>query len=208
MCGEKDMSNERMTKSQRKIYDAIVKLSKEGVPPSIRELCNETGFTSTSTVFLHLNSLENKGYIEKGKGRNRCIRLKGDVVPSKVPLVGEIRAGEPILAVEKIEGYIPVSTDTVRNRDTFALKVVGDSMIKAGIYEGDTLVVAQQSDFSNGEIVVAQVKNSGGEYEATVKRAYHENGKIKLVPENDNYQPMIFDETEILGKVISLIREY
>lgn len=202
------MDKKKLTESQQKVFDAIKKQLQQGRVPSIREICNDTGFTSTSTIFMHINSLERKGYIVREKSHSRSMRLANDSKAVKVPVLGKIRAGNPLLAVEEIEEYISVTSSLASEEDTFALKVVGDSMIKAGIYENDIVVAKKAYEYHNGEIVVALVGDEGQEKEATIKRYLLEDGKIKLVPENDNYDVMVFDNVEVVGKVISLIRNY
>ena len=193
-----------LSKSQQKIYDYLVECSEEGRVPSFRELCAATGLKSTSTVHLHLNTLEEKGLIEREHGVNRCIKVVGVGEKSvNVPVVGRVAAGEPILAVEQIEGYVPVPENIRRGRELFALTIKGESMINAGIFDGDIVVVHRTPVANNGDIVVALVDDS-----ATVKRFYKENGHYRLQPENDDYEPIIVDEVVLLGTVITLIRNY
>ena len=198
-----------MSKSQKKIYDFIVDCTNRGRVPSIRELCAATGLSSTSTVAYHLKALEERGLIEREEGLNRCIRVKNDRPTAKVPLLGRVTAGQPILAVEEIEEYIPVPEDLKKGRELFALRVMGESMINAGIFDGDIIVVNRTPSASNGEIVVAMVPDeASGEMSATVKRFYKEDGHIRLQPENDAFEPIIVDEAILLGKVVTLIRNY
>ena len=193
-----------LSKSQQKIYDYLVECSEEGRVPSVRELCTATGLKSTSTVHLHLNKLEEKGLLEGEHGVNRCIKVVGVGEKSvNVPVVGRVAAGEPILAVEQIEGYVPVPENIRRGRELFALTIKGESMINAGIFDGDIVVVHRTPVANNGDIVVALVDDS-----ATVKRFYKENGHYRLQPENDDYEPIIVDEVVLLGTVITLIRNY
>ena len=193
-----------LSKSQQKIYDYLVECSEEGRVPSVRELCTATGLKSTSTVHLHLNTLEEKGLIEREHGVNRCIKVVGVGEKSvNVPVVGRVAAGEPILAVEQIEGYVPVPENIRRGRELFALTIKGESMINAGIFDGCIVVVHRTPVANNGDIVVALVDDS-----ATVKRFYKENGHYRLQPENDDYEPIIVDEVVLLGTVITLIRNY
>ena len=199
----------KLSKSQQKIYDILVECSAQGRVPSIRELCAATGLSSTSTVAYHLRALEERGLIEREEGLNRCIRLKNDRPAARVPLLGRVTAGQPILAVEEIEEYIPVPEDVKKGRELFALRVVGESMINAGIFDGDIIVVNRTPTASNGEIVVAMVPDEvSGEMSATVKRFYKEKGHIRLQPENDAFEPIIVDEVVLLGKVVTLIRNY
>ncbi len=192
-----------LTKSQQKVYDYIKDCLAESRIPSVREICNATGLKSTSTVHLHLKTLEERGLIERDHKMNRCIRLPGAEKTASVPVMGRVTAGMPILAVEDVEGYVTVSETFRRGRELFALRVVGESMINAGILDGDTVIVHRTPTAENGEIVVALV----GE-EATVKRFYKEKGHFRLQPENDSFEPIIVDEVVLLGKVIALFRNF
>lgn len=192
-----------LTDSQKKVYDYIVECSYEGRVPSVRELCKATGLKSTSTVHLHLKTLEEMGLIEREPGLNRCIKVVGDVKTSSVPVLGKVAAGNPIVAMEDIESYIPIPVDLSKGKELFALRVQGESMINAGILPNDIIVVERTPVASNGEIVVALVDDS-----ATVKRFYKEKGHFRLQPENDDFDPIIVDEVILLGKVISLVRNY
>lgn len=195
---------EKLTKTQQKVFNYIKEIIDErGVAPSVREIGQAVGLKSTSTVQYNLNALENLGYIERDSRLKRTIRIcKNGIRPTHVPLLGTVTAGVPILAVETIEDYIPVPIDQ-RGRNLFALKIKGDSMINAGILDGDIAVVEQTPTAENGDIVVALIDD-----EATVKRFYKENGKFRLQPENENYEPIIVTELAILGKLVSLIRNY
>lgn len=198
-----------LTKSQQKVYDLIVEGSNSGRVPSVRELCTATGFKSTSTVAYHLKALEERGLIEREEGLNRCIRLKNEQPAARVPLLGRVTAGQPILAVQDIESYIPVPQEIGKGRELFALRVVGESMINAGIYDGDIIIVNRTPAAENGDIVVAMVEDeASGEMSATVKRFYKEKGHYRLQPENDAYAPIIVDSVVLLGKVVTLIRNY
>ena len=192
-----------LSKSKQKIYDFLKECADEGRVPSVREICSATGLKSTSTVHHHLNTLEEKGLIERERGLNRCIHIAGEEKNTNVPLVGSVAAGYPILAVEEIECYIPIPDRISRGRELFALRVKGESMINAGIYNGDIVIVHRTPVATNGEIVVALVGD-----EATVKTFYKENGGYRLQPENDEFEPIIVDEVAILGKVVSLIRYF
>ena len=191
-----------LTKSQQKVYDYISQCAQESRVPSVREICAATGLKSTSTVHLHLKTLEEKGLIEREKGFNRCIKLSKAEQSSHIPVVGRVTAGMPILAVEDIETYIPVSESLRRGRELFALRVVGESMINAGILDGDIVIVHRTPVANNGDIVVALIED-----EATVKRFYKENGHFRLQPENETYEPIIVDEVVLLGRVVALHRE-
>ncbi len=207
---------EELTKSQQKIYDFIKEeIRRTGMPPSIREIMSATEFHSTSSVHLHLNSLERKGYIERPKAKNRCIRvleegfynsLEEEVsknVPEfdSVPVIGTVTAGIPILANENIESSFPVPVDYLTNNKTFMLRVRGNSMINAGIFNNDLVLVNQQPNAENNDIVIALLDDS-----ATCKRFFKEDGHIRLQPENDDYEPIIVRSVQILGKVIGLFR--
>ncbi len=192
-----------LSRSQQKILDFLKDCSSEGRVPSVREICTEVGLSSTSTVHHHLNALEEKGFIIREHGVNRCIRISGEEKSSSVPVLGKVAAGYPITAIENIEAYVPVPDSLKRGRELFALRVQGESMINAGIYNDDILIVHRTPVAENGEIVVALIDD-----EATVKRFYKEKGHFRLQPENDDFEPIIVDEVVLLGKVISLIRNY
>lgn len=192
-----------LTKSQQKVYDYIKECAQDSRVPSVREVCAATGLKSTSTVHLHLKTLEEKGLIERERGLNRCIRLSGSEKSSQVPVMGRVTAGMPILAVEDIEGYVPVSESVRRGRELFALRVCGESMINAGILDGDIAIVHSTPVADNGDIVVALVGD-----EATVKRFYKEDGRFRLQPENDAFEPIIVDEVALLGKLVAIYRNY
>ena len=185
-------------------------IQKKGYPPAVREICVGVGLKSTSTVHGHLAKLEHKGYIGKGPTRRRAIDIldKDDdflLAHRKtvdVPIVGRVTAGSPILAVENIEDTYPVPLELVEGHDVFMLKVQGESMIEAGILDGDLVLVKEQSQAYNGEIVVALL----GE-EATVKRFYKEKDTIRLQPENQFMEPIYSRDVSILGKVIGLYRK-
>lgn len=192
-----------LSKSQQKIFDYLKECSADGRVPSVREICEKTGLRSTSTVHHHLKSLEERGLIEREHGVNRCIRITGEEKSGTVPVLGRVAAGIPILAVEDIECYVPVPEHLKRGRELFALRVQGESMINAGIFDNDIVIVNRTPVAENGEIVVALMGD-----EATVKRFYKENGHFRLQPENDSFEPIIVNEVVLLGKVISLIRYY
>ncbi len=192
-----------LSKSQQKILDYLMKCSAAGRVPSVREICDEVGLSSTSTVHHHLKALEDKGFIQREHGVNRCIQIVGEEKTVNVPVMGRVAAGNPILAVEDIECYVPVPERLNRGRELFALRIQGESMINAGIFDGDIVIVNRTPVAENGEIVVALVEDS-----ATVKRFYKEDGHFRLQPENDDYEPIIVGEVVLLGKVISLVRNY
>lgn len=191
-----------LTNTQQKIFDYICNNLQSGISPSVREICAATGLKSTATVHAHLKTLEEKGLIIRNQGSNRSIRLSSDST-AVVPIMGRVTAGMPILAVEDIQGYVPVSDRIRRGRELFALRVVGESMINAGILDDDIVIVHKTPVADNGQIVVAMVED-----EATVKRFYKENGHYRLQPENDSFDPIIVDECCILGQVISVVRYY
>ena len=196
----------KLTKSQQKIYDYLVSKKDDGIPPTVREICEATGFKSTSTVHSHLNSLEKLGYITRRTESARGIfvnNLDGTPGSIAVPIIGTVTAGQPIFAFEENLGYVTVDESVKRGRDVFALRVKGDSMINAGILDGDKVVFVRQSYAENGEIVVALTGD-----EATVKRFYKEDGYYRLQPENPQYEPIILKEVKILGKVVALVRNY
>lgn len=179
----------------------------KGYPPSVREIGQAVGLSSSSTVHGHLGKLEEKGYIRRDPTKPRAIELVNDREVMRkeivnVPIVGRVTAGEPILAVENIEDFFPMPKDFAHYEDVFMLRVRGDSMINAGILDGDFVVVRQQSHAENGEIVVALIED-----EATVKRFYKESDHIRLQPENPNLEPIRATHVEILGKVVGLFRQ-
>ncbi len=195
----------KMNKTRKKVFDYVKEtIDERGVAPSVREICAAVGLKSTSTVQYHLNALVEEGLIERGDAnQKRTLTISGRSQKAHyVPLVGTVTAGQPILAVESIEDYVPVPVNS-SGRELFALHVKGDSMINASICDGDLVIVEKTPVAENGEIVVALIDD-----EATVKRFFKENGHFRLQPENDNYEPIIVDELAVLGKVIALIRNY
>ena len=194
----------QLSPMQRKIYDYIVTCVREqGYPPSVREIGEAVGLKSPSTVHFHLKHLEEAGVIEKGAGKGRAITLTTPPVPEdRVPVVGNVAAGSPILAEECIEDYLTFDTGG-RSDEYFALRVRGESMINAGILPGDLVVVRRQQTANSGEIVVALIED-----EATVKRLSLRNGQIWLMPENDAYSPIDGSNAQILGKVAAVVRRY
>lgn len=194
----------QLSTMQRKIYDYIVTCVREqGYPPSVREIGEAVGLKSPSTVHFHLKHLEEAGVIEKGAGKGRAITLTTSPMPQdKVPVVGNVAAGSPILAEECIEDYLTFDTGG-RSEEYFALRVRGESMINAGILPGDLVVVRRQQTANSGEIVVALIED-----EATVKRLSLRNGQIWLMPENDAYAPIDGSNAQILGKVAAVVRRY
>jgi len=200
------MSNPR-GESQEKIFAYIKKVVQaKGYPPSVREICEATGLRSTSTVHAHLKRLEKRGLISRDSMKPRAISLSeslpyADVL--SVPVVGRVTAGTPILANENIEDYISIPNVLLGDGEHYILGVRGDSMIDAGIHDGDFVVVRKQQDANNGDIVVAMIDD-----EATVKRFYRESNHIRLQPENAAMSPILTKNVTILGKVVSLYRLY
>lgn len=201
----------KLSAKQQEILDYMKEcILKKGYPPAVREICEAVHLKSTSSVHAHLETLEEKGYIRKDPTKPRAIEILDDTFNLarrelvNVPIVGTVTCGEPILAVENIEGYFPVPPEYLNNKQTFMLKVKGDSMINAGIFDGDLVLVEEASTAKNSEIVVALIEDS-----ATVKTFYKENGYIRLQPENDTMDPIIVNgDMAILGKVIGLFRTF
>lgn len=194
---------DRINETQQAVLNFIRKvISQRGVAPSVREIGEAVGLRSTSTVQYNLNALEKAGYIERDPNLKRTIRLAGgSSKATPVPLLGTVTAGVPILAQEQIEEYIPVALG--KGGDYFALHVRGSSMINAHIIDGDIIIVEKTPVAENGDIVVALVGD-----EATVKRFYKEKGHFRLQPENDDFEPIIVDELALLGRVVTVIRNY
>lgn len=178
-----------------------------GYPPTVREMCHAIKVSSTSTISYYLNKLENNGLIKKSPNKNRALEIVGETFNFtdyvKIPMVGKITAGAPILAIENTEEYFIASPSLFRGDGLFILTVSGESMINAGIFNGDKIVVKQQSSAQNGEIVAALIDGM-----ATVKRFFKEETRYRLQPENDTMDPIFTDHVEILGKVIGLIRKF
>jgi len=201
----------KLTSRQRQVYEFIKDSIKEkGYPPSVREIGRALGLKSSSTVHGHLQRLERKGYIRRDPARSRAIEIidpGSDLIKKEmvnVPVVGRVTAGQPILAVENIEESFPLPRDFVSyDEEVFMLDVRGDSMVGAGILDGDRVLVRKQDVAENGDIVVALV----GDNEATVKRFFKENDHFRLQPENPAMAPIIVDMVDILGKVIGLVRK-
>lgn len=203
------MTNKQSSKQLqilRYIYETV---EKRGFPPTVREICQGVQLSSTSTVHGHLSRLERKGLIVKDATKPRALEITEEgkkaigVKPTEIPVVGVVTAGQPILAVEDIEDYFPLPPGLENDAgDLFMLHVHGESMINAGILNGDNVIVRKQSSATNGEIVVAMTD----ENEATVKRFYKEKDHYRLQPENDNMAPIILNSVHILGKVVGLYR--
>lgn len=186
-----------------------------GFPPTIREMCKAIKVSSTSTIFYYLNKLENSNKIKKNPNKNRALEIvnndncnissiqqKSENM-TRIPVLGTVTCGEPILAVQTNEEYFMVSPTLFKGDDLFMLTAKGDSMINAGIYDGDKIVLKQQSYADNGDIVAALVEES-----ATIKRFFKEDGHYRLQPENDSMSPIIVDEVQIIGKVVGLVRKF
>ena len=202
------MAQRKITPKQQEILEYIKEtILKKGYPPSVREICEAVHLKSTSSVHSHLETLERNNYIRRDPTKPRTIEIIDDCFNLtrrelvNVPMVGTVAAGQPILAEQNIENYFPIPVELLPNEQTFMLRVKGESMINAGIFDGDQIIVKQQETARNGEIVVALVEDS-----ATVKRFYKEKGYYRLQPENDALDPIIVDEVQILGIVIGLVR--
>ncbi len=198
----------RITDKQREILEYIKQeILNKGYPPTVREMCDAVHLKSTSSIHSHLESLEKNGYIRRDPSKPRTIEIVDDnfnltrreVV--NVPVVGSIAAGQPLLAVQNIDNYFPIPSEYMPNQDTFMLHVKGESMINAGIFDGDVILVKQQNTARNGEIVAALVDDS-----ATVKTFYKEADHIRLQPENDSMDPIIVADCQILGVVFGVFR--
>ena len=202
------MAYGRISKKQQEILDYIKnEILNRGFPPAVREICEAVHLKSTSSVHSHLEALEKNGYIRRDATKPRAIEILDDqfnLVRREVVNVGTVAAGQPIFAVENIEGYFPVPAEFMPNAQSFLLKVKGDSMINAGIFDGDQVLVKQQSSAENGDMVVALVEDA-----ATVKTFYKEDGYYRLQPENDEMDPiLVHGNLQILGKVFGVFRFY
>ena len=202
------MSDRKITAKQEEILTYIKnEILERGFPPAVREICQAVGLKSTSSVHSHLESLEKNGYIRRDPTKPRAIEILDDSFQMlrremvNVPVVGTVAAGQPILAEQNIASYYPVPAEYMPNEQSFILKVKGESMINAGILDGDSVIVKQQSTARNGDIVVALIEDS-----ATVKTFFKEDGHYRLQPENDTMEPIIVDECQILGKVFGVFR--
>ena len=185
-------------------------------PPTVREIGQAVGLSSSSTVQNHLNALEQKGFIRRDPTKSRTVEVVGEepqngrIIPLRaftVPLVGRVAAGSPVLAEENIEDQITVGPEIAGDEGSYALRVHGDSMIEAGIYDGDIVVVRPQREAPNGTIVVARIENElTGEHEVTVKRFYRESGRVRLQPENSTMEPIFARDVTLEGTVVAVIR--
>lgn len=202
------MTYGKITDKQREILEFLKnEILNKGYPPSVREICEAVHLKSTSSVFSHLEKLEKNGYIRRDPTKPRAIEIIDDnfnltrreVV--NVPLVGTVAAGTPLLAVQNIDNYFPIPAEYMPNQESFMLKVKGESMIEAGILDGDIIMVERASSAKNGDMVVAMVDDS-----ATVKTFYKEDGHIRLQPANANMNPIIVPDCQIIGKVFGVFR--
>ena len=202
------MTYGKISKKQQEILEYIKsEILNRGFPPAVREICEAVNLKSTSSVHAHLEALEKNGYIRRDPTKPRAIEildesfnmLRREMV--NVPVVGTVAAGQPILAEQNIDSYFPIPSEYMPNEQSFILKVKGESMVNAGILDGDSVLVMQQTTARNGDIVVALIEDS-----ATVKTYYKENGHYRLQPENDTMDPIIVDDCKILGKVFGVFR--
>lgn len=202
------MATGKISEKQREILEYIKQeILQRGYPPAVREICEAVHLKSTSSVHSHLETLEKNGFIRRDPTKPRAIEILDDdfnlsrreVV--NVPVIGQVAAGEPILAEQNILDYFPIPVEFMPNAEAFMLKVKGESMVNAGIFNGDTVLVQRQADAQNGDMVVALVDDS-----ATVKTFYKEDGHYRLQPENDTMDPIIVDHCEVLGKVFGVFR--
>ncbi len=206
--GGEGMGFGKISVKQQEILEYIKEeILKKGYPPTVRDICEAVGLSSTSSVHSHLATLEKNGYIRRDPTKPRAIEIIDDSFQlvrhemTSIPVVGTVAAGTPILAQQNIDSYFPLPVEYAPNAQSFILKVKGDSMINAGIFDGDMIFVEQCNTARNGDIVVALVDDS-----ATVKTFYKENGHIRLQPENDSMEPFILDTVTILGKVYGVMR--
>lgn len=202
------MAQGKISAKQQQILEFIKEeILKKGYPPAVREICEAVHLKSTSSVHSHLETLEKNGYIRRDPTKPRAIEIVDDSFQmvrremTSIPIIGTVAAGQPIFAQQNIEGYFPVPADIVPAGETFILRVKGDSMINAGIFDGDQIFVERCNTARNGEMVVALVEDS-----ATVKTFYKENGYIRLQPENDTMEPIIVQDCAVLGKVFGVMR--
>ena len=204
------MAYGKISKKQEEILSYMKdEILHKGYPPTVRDICDAVGLKSTSSVHAHLETLEKNGYIKRDPTKPRAIEIIDDSFQlvrhemASIPIVGTVAAGQPILAQQNIDGYFPLPVEMVPNCETFVLKVKGESMINVGIYDGDSIFVKCCNTANNGDTVVALIDDS-----ATVKTFYKENGHIRLQPENDNMEPIIVEDCQILGKVFGVFRLY
>lgn len=198
------MKEQKISQTEKVLNFISEFTKKNSYPPSVREMCAGLGISSTATIVYHLKKLEEQGKLSREKSRNRAIEVSGVSMLSGIPVVGKVAAGIPITATENVEDTLSFSQNLFGDQDElFILKVQGESMINAGIFDGDKIVVHKQENAENGEIVVAMIDG-----ESTVKRFYKEKNQIRLQPENDFMSPIIVKDVQILGTVVGLIRNY
>lgn len=202
------MAKDKISVKQKEILEYIkAQILERGFPPAVRDICEAVNLKSTSSVHAHLETLERKGYIRRDPTKPRAIEILDDTFHllrrevTNVPVVGRVAAGQPILAEQNIENYFPIPLEMLPNNQTFLLKVRGESMVNAGIFDGDLVLVEERQTASDGEMVVALIEDS-----ATVKTFYKEKDCIRLQPENDFMNPIIVDDVVVLGKVIGVFR--
>ena len=202
------MSYGKISKKQEEILSYLKQeILSKGYPPTVRDICQAVHLSSTSSVHSHLSTLEKNGYIRRDPTKPRAIEIIDEAFQVSrremvsIPVVGHVAAGQPILTTENISSYFPVPAEYMPNTTSFMLQVKGESMINAGIFDGDKVFVQQQADAQNGDIVVALIDDS-----ATVKTFYREKEHIRLQPENDSMEPIIVDDCKILGKVFGVLR--
>lgn len=202
------MSSGKISSKQLEILEYLKQeILSKGYPPSVREICSAVDLSSTSSVHAHLEKLEKNGFIRRDPAKPRCIEIVDDSFQltrremAQIPIVGTVAAGQPILATQNITDYFPIPAEYAPNSECFMLKVKGESMINIGIMDGDQIMVERCNTARNGDVVVALVEDS-----ATVKTFYRENGHYRLQPENDNMDPIIVDQLEILGRVFGVFR--
>ncbi len=202
------MSKEKISAKQQEILEYIKSQTlAKGYPPTVRDICEAVQLKSTASVHAHLETLEERGYIRRDPTKPRAIEIIDDDFAlnrreyAQIPVVGRVAAGEPLLAEQNIQDYFPIPADMLPNDQIFMLQVKGDSMINAGIFDGDKVIVRQASTARNGDMVVALIEDG-----ATVKTFYHEGDHIRLQPENDDYDPIIVKDVTILGEVIGVFR--
>ncbi|MBR5192669.1 MAG: transcriptional repressor LexA [Clostridia bacterium] len=195
----------KLDEKLNKVYEFVVEfINSNGFPPSVRDICAFLDIKSTATAYSYLEKLKEKGLLQNSPMKKRSLTLSHKLSNGKnVPLLGTVRAGMPIFAYEDLEGYIPLPENFSSSNDQFALKINGNSMIKAGIYENDIIIVDKQNSANDGDIVVALIDDS-----ATVKRFYKKCNKIVLHPENDDMEDLVYDDVEIIGIVKGLLRKF
>ncbi len=202
------MAKDKISVKQKEILEYIkAQILERGFPPAVRDICDAVNLKSTSSVHAHLETLERKGYIRRDPTKPRAIEILDDTFHllrrevTNVPLIGRVAAGQPILAEQNIENYFPIPVEMLPNNQTFLLKVQGESMVNAGILDGDMVLVEERPTASDGEMIVALIEDG-----ATVKTFYKEKDCIRLQPENDFMDPIIVNDVTILGKVIGVFR--